>query len=124
MEDKSGARKDDKGKLRFDLVPPQALMELVEVYNYGAESAGKEEKGYPDRNWESGMSWGRVFGAIMRHLWDFWRGEDLDKESGLNHLAHAAWGCLTLLEYGRHYKELDDRSKLNEAVSTFKFKTF
>jgi len=107
-----GGVKNDLGKLRFDLVPPRALKELVAVYTYGVEGAGKEGKGHPFRNWEKGMSWGRVFAALMRHLWSFWGGERYDSESGLHHLAHAAWGCLTLLEYTRHFPRLDDRSKL------------
>lgn len=95
-------RKDDQGKLRFDLVPAEALEDLVRVYTMGA---GK----YEDRNWEKGLKWGKVFGAIMRHLWAFWRGEDLDPESGLPHPAHAAWGCMALLHFMRARPDLDDR---------------
>lgn len=96
-------KKFDADKARFDLIPPGSLWAVAEIYTYGA---GK----YADRNWEKGLSWGRVFAAIMRHLWSFWRGEELDEESGLPHLAHAAWDCLALLEYGRTHPELDDRS--------------
>lgn len=96
-----GIKYDDK-KARFDLIPARALYDLADVYTYGA---GK----YSDRNWEAGISWGRVFAALMRHLWRWWGGEDLDQESGLPHLSHAAWGCITLLEYRRSHPELDDR---------------
>ena len=97
--------KFDAFKERFDLIPPEPLMELARVYTYGV---GK----YADRNWEKGMSWGRVFAAIMRHLWKFWSGKDRDAESGCHHLAHAAWGCLTLLQYSITNKDFDDRSTL------------
>lgn len=96
--------KFDTGKLRFDLVPAIPLQSLVSVYTYGA---GK----YADRNWEKGIKYGRVFAAIMRHLWKWWAGEEVDEESGLPHLAHAAWGCLALLEFSRTKKEMDDRPK-------------
>lgn len=96
-------RKDDTGKLRFDLLPPKALRALAEVYTVGAVK-------YGDRNWEDGLLWGRVYAAIQRHLWAFWGGEDLDPEDGLPHLAHAAWGCFALMEYAER-PELDDRSK-------------
>lgn len=96
--------KFDLGKSRYDLIPPNPLEELARVYTYGA-------KKYDDNNWRKGLKWGRVFGAIMRHLWRFWWGEDFDKESGLPHLSHAAWGCFTLLEYMITHKELDDRIK-------------
>ena len=95
-------RKDDTGKLRFDLLPVRPLEHIAGIYTYGASK-------YADNNWRHGIQWGRVFGASMRHLWAFWRGEDLDQESGLPHLAHAAFGCLTLLEYMETHRELDDR---------------
>lgn len=96
------ALKHDTDKPRFDLLPANALFDLVEIYTFGARK-------YGDRNWEKGLSWGRIFGAIMRHLWAWWRGEENDAESGFSHLAHAAWGCFTLLEYAKTHKELDDR---------------
>lgn len=98
------AAKHDAEKERFDLIPPEELWTLAEVYTHGAEK-------YEDRNWEKGLKWGRVFAAVMRHLWRFWAGEEDDAESGLPHLAHAAWRCLTLLNYTRHHRELDDRPK-------------
>lgn len=98
------AVKHDQDKLRFDLLPPGPLSEVVNIYNYGC-------KKYAAHNWRKGMAWSRVFAAIMRHLWSFWRGEDNDEESGLPHLAHAAWGCLTLLEYRNVHPGLDDRFK-------------
>lgn len=96
------ARKDDNNKARFDLIPPHPLYQLADIYTYGAQK-------YADRNWEKGLKWGRIFGAIMRHLWSFWMGETNDKESGQPHLAHAAWGCFTLLEYIHKHPEMDDR---------------
>lgn len=101
------AKKHDTGKLRFDLIPAQALEEVARVFTIGAEK-------YEDRNWEKGMKWGRVFAAIMRHLWAYWRGEENDPEDGIPHPAHAAWGCLVLLEYARINKEKDDRPMRKE----------
>jgi hypothetical protein len=99
-EDKG--KKHDLGKTRYDLIPPVALEHLAQVYTFGA-------KKYGDRNWEAGISWSRIFGAIMRHLWAFWRGEDLDHESKMPHLAHAACGCFMLLTYLSTHKDCDDR---------------
>lgn len=97
--------KYDADKARFDLLPSMALREVADIFTHGA-------KKYDARNWEKGMAWGRVFGALMRHLWAWWGGEELDPESGKSHLAHAAFGVLVLLEYGRHHRNYDDRSKL------------
>lgn len=101
-------RKDDLGKLRFDLVPALSLEDLARIYTYGAQK-------YADRNWEKGIEWGRVFAAMMRHLWAFWGGETTDPESGMPHMAHAAWGCFTLLEYARTHNELDTRPTTPDA---------
>ncbi len=95
-------KKFDDNKNRYDLVPPEALDQVVQVWTYGAIK-------YDDRNWENGIKWGRLFGAIMRHLWAFWRGEDNDPESGMSHLAHAACGTMMLLQHWNFKSELDDR---------------
>ncbi len=96
--------KYDSGKLRFDLLAVKPLEQIVEIYTHGAVK-------YEDNNWRKGLSWGRVFAATMRHLWAWWRGQDRDEDSGLSPLAHAAWGCLTLMEYERTHPEMDDRVK-------------
>ena len=98
----SEGKKDDSGKLRFDLLPALALEDLARIYTYGAEK-------YADRNWEKGIKWSRVFAAMMRHAWAFWRGETFDPESKMHHMAHVAWGAFTLLEYMRIRSEFDDR---------------
>jgi len=57
------------------------------------------------------MSWSRMIGSMERHWFSFKGGEDFDGESGLYHLAHAAWNILSLLEYYRTHPELDDRGR-------------
>lgn len=101
---KEANRKADTGKTRYDLIPAEPLELLAQVYTFGAAK-------YADRGWEQGIKWSRIFAAIMRHLWAWFKGEDKDPESGLPHPVHAAWGCFALLEFGRTHKELDDRPK-------------
>lgn len=96
--------KYDEGKPHWSLLPPEALEEVVKVYTFGA-------KKYAPNNWRKGMAWSRTFSAIMRHCWSFWSGETLDPETGLHHLAHAAFGCLTLIEYTKKKTATDDRVK-------------
>ena len=100
------ANKFDTGKLRYDLIPPEALEELTTILTYGANK-------YGDRNWEKGLKYTRVFAAIMRHLWAWFSGQDTDEESGHKHLAHAMCGIAFLIAYTRRGKdvELDDREK-------------
>ena len=94
--------KHDEGKARFDLLPVKPLFKVAEVYTIGA-------KKYSDRNWERGIKWGRVFAAMLRHAWNWWRGEKLDPEDGQHHLASVAWCALTLMEFEETHPELDDR---------------
>lgn len=106
-------QKFDSGKERFDLIPARPLFLLAKLYTNGA-------KKYNDRNWEKGMKWSRIFGAIQRHLWKFWIGEDYDAETGVPHTINAAWGCLSLTEYLFTHGELDDRPKLQQTFKEFK----
>ena len=66
-----------------------------------------------DRNWEQGFKWGRVFAALMRHAWAWWRGERLDPVDGQNHMIAVAWNAFTLYYHELHKLGEDDRSKLN-----------
>ena len=100
----SEGRKDDTGKRRFDLLPVRPLIKVVEVYTMGAHK-------YSDRNWEKGLEWGRVFGAMQRHSWDWWGLEKYDPKDGQHHLASVAWAALALMEYEETHPELDDRPK-------------
>lgn len=98
----SEGRKDDTGKMRYDLIPAYPLELLAEVYTIGC-------KKYNDRNWEKGLTWGRVFAAMMRHAWKWWNGEERDQKDGQHHLASVAWCAFALMEYGVTHNELDDR---------------
>jgi len=93
----------NEGKIRYDLIAPWSLEQLARVYTYGTIK-------YDDDNWWKGLKWkAEVFGCITRHIWKWMRGEKCDDESGLHHLAHAAWNCFTLMEYERCGIGIDDR---------------
>lgn len=98
----SPALKDDGDKLRYDLVPPEALAALASVLTYGANK-------YGDRNWEKGFRWGRLFGACMRHLWAWWGGENEDPETGMSHLWHALACVAFMVAHEERCIGVDDR---------------
>jgi hypothetical protein len=105
-------RKDDSGKIRMELIPPELLFATAEILTFGAAK-------YEVRNWEKGMSWGRVFGAMMRHLWAWWGGkgptarsflfDEIDAETGRSHLWHAACCLAFLIAYEERGSGTDDR---------------
>lgn len=95
--------KYDQAKARFDLVPPEPLEKLAELFALGAAK-------YGERNWEEGMKWGRIFSALMRHAWAFWRKEKYDQVDGQHHLIAVMWNALVLYEYERRQLGEDNRN--------------
>ncbi len=100
------ARKFDGDKARYDLVPAVPLHEVAEVFTFGANK-------YSDYNY-LGLDRRRIFAALLRHAFAWWRGEDLDEESGLPHLAHATC-CVLML---RHQETQTTRTRQNAATDT------
>lgn len=98
--------KFDGDKIRMDLLSIQALTGIAEILTIGA-------KKYGDRNWEKGLSFSRVFGAILRHLFAWWLKKDLDDESGKNHLHHAACELMFLQHFVETKTGNDDRPEDN-----------
>ena len=107
----AGGRKDDQGKARFDLIPPEFLSATAGVLTFGAAK-------YGERNWEAGMDWGRPFAALQRHMWAWWGGEDCDPETGRSHLAHASCCLAFLTAYEVRGSGNDDRPGSTDPVPT------
>lgn len=49
------------------------------------------------------------YDATMRHLWDWWEGEDLDPDSGLNHISKAISSLVVLRDAMIQGTWADDR---------------
>lgn len=103
---KTGGQKGEK-LARFDLLPPDILWELAEHYGKGALK-------YAERNMELGYPWGKSYAACQRHLNAFWRGEDVDAETGSLHLVAAAWHCVTMAWFYRHGAGTDNRPNVKK----------
>lgn len=93
-------------KMRFDLLPIEALIELTRVYQMGALK-------YDDDNWRKGMPWRKVYRPIFSHLFKWLSGQTIDPETGCHHLAMVAWNALTLLVYDIRKLGTDDRVKFS-----------
>lgn len=96
------------GKVRYDLVPVDALEEIAAVLTHGAIKHGAH-----DYRENGGRRWGAEFAACLRHLWEFWRGNDRDAETGRHALAHAGARILILLQLALEASGRDDRFKRN-----------
>jgi len=105
MPKKIQALKFDGDKPRTDLVPISLIMGCARGLAHGARK-------YMANNWLLGFSFNRPYGALLRHLFAWWSGEDLDPDSGLPHLDHAICNLAFLKEYTdkkKRYKRFDNR---------------
>ena len=89
----TGAVRDtQRGKPRYDLIPPDALLRLAQLYSRGAER-------YSERNWEKGFCFSRVYASLFRHLAQFAQGDQSE-----DHLAAVAWNAFALMAYQERIK--------------------
>lgn len=83
----TGARRDsNKGKGRFDLLPPHAMERLALVYERGAEKYGEE-------NYLLGMPEKRFIESAMRHINEYQKGRRDE-----DHLIQAVWNLMAIVE--------------------------
>ena len=103
-----GGRKFDGGKLEYGLLPPFALEETVKVLTFGAQ---KYERG----NWQRVPdAKRRYFDAMERHIWAWKKGEQIDPESGIHHLAHAM--CCLMFLYEHDIIDFFNNGDVNETI--------
>lgn len=99
------AMKFDDGKPPIDLVDKELIIEVAKILGYGAEK-------YEAHNWRTGLPLTRYYSAAMRHLMAWNDGEDVDPESGLSHISHAACNMMFILRLMKDKPELDNRPKI------------
>lgn len=81
------------GKVRMDLLPWPELEEVAKVFTAGA-------KKYGERTWtELDNGYERYKGALLRHLCELEKGNDIDPDTGCLHCAQVAWNALAMLHF-------------------------
>lgn len=76
----------------LELLPVRGLELAARAMEAGNNAAHKPN------DWIQGRSRGRYFAKILRHLFKWWAGEDVDPKSGVPHLGHALADLLILLD--------------------------
>ena len=94
------------GKLEWTLLDYGTLEGLVKVLTFGKIKYGRD-------NWKKGLKYLSIADSMLRHLFAFLRGEDLDPESGLPHTDHILCNAKFLAYMFNNRKDLDDR-EINE----------
>ena len=113
QEFSTGARRDiQKGKGRFDLLPPRALRRLAKHYENGAVK-------YGDNNWLKGMPLSRFLDSAGRHFANVLAG-DLDED----HLTAIAWNILGIIELQERIEEGLLPAELNDLPYTLEHNRF
>jgi hypothetical protein len=133
------AKRYNRGKRRYELAPSGPFGHLVDVYTRGAHkySVYKDKEGnlikgqdiqfeeLPElvaqgslelvedgaNNWRKGASWMETIAAHDRHVSAWKNLEEIDSDLGTFHLANAAWGLFSLMEFAKTHPELDDRPR-------------
>lgn len=95
-------RKDHK--VRMELLPWNELEEIAKVYTAGANKYGPNKwQNLPD-------GYQRYKGAMLRHLTEVEKGNDVDPDTGCLHAAQVAWNAIAML----HFKMDEYRLKRSE----------
>ena len=88
------------------LLPPDALLETARVLGFGAANYG------PWNFINANVCAHTYIAAIGRHWTAYAKGQDIDPDSGLLHMAHIAANCFILMTAAQQGTLNDDRPKL------------
>lgn len=91
MSENNQNYKADSGKTRLDLVSPTFIEAVGKIRTFGVSKYGDSD------------SWAKVepqryMAALLRHINAYRMGEEIDKESGMSHLWHAACNLMFLID--------------------------
>lgn len=107
----SGGTKYDQGKPRMGLLPSVSLEEVAKVLTAGAAK-------YSAFNWMKGIEFDRLYDAAQRHLTAWNKGQDVDPETKITHLAHASCCILFLIWMQKFRPDLDNRGKDPDTIQS------
>lgn len=90
----TGAHRDvATGKGRYDLLPPEGIKRLAQLFERGAEK-------YDDRNWEKGIPLSVYADSMLRHAFQAAAGQEDE-----DHLAAVAWNALCMATTQQRIRE-------------------
>ena len=98
--------KADKGKMRYDLVPFDALDEVAKVLTFGIRKYPS-----PEENWRVNSSpedIKRYEAALLRHMSEHMQGRELDDETGLSHMAHIATNAMFIIALKKGFSDASE----------------
>lgn len=94
----------NNGKPQWSMVDFKSLEDMVRVLEFG-------EKKYSRDNWKKGLKTTEVVDSLLRHIYAYLNGEDIDPESGINHTGHIMCNAMFLSHMHLFRKDMDTRCK-------------
>lgn len=86
-------KNDEKdGKIRMDLIPLPVLEEIAKVFTAGAKKYGENRWQNLDNGYE------RYKGALLRHLTEIEKGNEIDADTGCMHIAQVATNAIFMTQ--------------------------
>ena len=108
-EPKKRGKKDSAGKLDWSFMPMQTLEGVARVFEKGAIP----EKYNGRFTWLPGIKYSKMHSAIIRHLFAwFYKGVNIDPESGEHPLSHVIANAMILLSFCNNGKNFDDDDRV------------
>ena len=102
--------KDKFGKSSLSIIPLEPTLKVSRVFSYGAKKYGLN-------NWRKGHRQLDLLDSCLRHVYSHIEGFDLDAESGLSHLSHAAANLFIIMQQIHDMTSVDNRFKGNGSIS-------
>lgn len=94
----------NEGKLQWSLVDFKSLEPMVRVLEFGA-------KKYSAENWKKGLYTKEIIESLLRHIFSILEGEDIDPESGEEHIGHVLCNAMFLSWMIKNKPQFDNRTK-------------
>ena len=84
--------------MRFntDKLPISMVMEAIHAIEGAASVLSFGAKKYERSNWQKGLDKNEIIDSMMRHLLTYMSGEEIDEDSGCNHLDHILCNAIFL----------------------------
>ena len=99
------ATRHNEGKLRWSLVDFNSFSPMVKVLEFGAKKYGID-------NWKKGLYTTQICESMLRHIFAYLDGENLDEDSGLSHIGHIQANSMFLGFMDLKIPQFDDRRQV------------
>lgn len=94
-------------KLKWSLVDFKSLEPMVKVLEFGATKYAKD-------NWKKGMPVSEVMESLLRHCFAMLAGEEIDPESGEQHIGHIQCNAMFISYMMNEKRQFNDITKIED----------